>query len=91
MKKVFNISLIFLIGSISSCYKSNAQNSQNYSEQSVYYLVKARANADSETWNTYTAKTINRIRRLQDFSGLRKKVIDGGLSIRKVIRLSTKG
>lgn len=54
MKKNIQYLLCILTIAAFSCPKSVAQTTN-------FHQVKARKNADSETWNTYTAKTIDRL------------------------------
>lgn len=44
-----------------SCQKTDAQIINELPKAVGYYQVKARTNADSPTWNTYIAKTIDRL------------------------------
>ena len=61
MKRLFStLSFLWIVGII-SCQKSDEQIPANTQTNSGYHLVKARPNADSPAWTTYTAKTIDRI------------------------------
>ena len=61
MHKILQTLFIFLLAGSISCKKSDAQIPIVPEPGTGYHLVKARANADSPTWGTYTAKTIDRI------------------------------
>lgn len=60
MKKLPQILLILVIAGIISCKKSDAQ-IPSVQDNAGYHQVKARANAESNNWGTYTAKTIDRL------------------------------
>ena len=62
MKRIHQIFLMFLVIGTLSCKKSKAQvETKIVQPTKSYHQVKARTNADSPTWNTYTAKTIDRL------------------------------
>ncbi|KAA9037774.1 hypothetical protein FW778_16940 [Ginsengibacter hankyongi] len=60
MSKQYNIILVFIFLFGFSWDQSEAQ-IQSGKEIAEYHRVKARANADSKEWKTYTAKTIDKL------------------------------
>ena len=61
MKKLFQTFLIFWMAGIISCKDTEAQVPPVPQTYTGYHQVNARTNADSPTWGTYTAKTIDRL------------------------------
>ncbi len=64
MNKLFQTALIILITGNISCSKSEAKIPVIPvvpEAETGFHMVKARANATSNTWNTYVAKTIDRL------------------------------
>lgn len=61
MKKKLKLYLLFLAGINFACQKSEAQIINETAKVTDYHQVKARANADSQKWNTYIAKTMDRL------------------------------
>jgi hypothetical protein len=67
MNRLFLTTAVFLLAGTLSCSKTDAQVPKdqaipaNATDANGYYLVKARSNATSTTWKTYTAKTIDRL------------------------------
>jgi hypothetical protein len=67
MKVIFKKVLFLLIAINFSCMDLDAQTTkkpegkENPTDDTGYYLVKTRTNANSTTWTTYTAKTIDRL------------------------------
>jgi hypothetical protein len=65
MNKLFQILIILGTVGIISCQKSDAQVPPISENIKDFHQVKARTNADSPNWNTYTAKTIDRLQGFQ--------------------------
>lgn len=65
MHKLLQIFLILTTVGIISCQKSEAQVPPVSEDNTDFHQVKARTNADSPNWNTYTAKTIDRLQGFQ--------------------------
>ena len=61
MKKKLSLYLLFLVGINFSHQKSEAQIINKLPEITDYHQVKARKNADSQKWDFYTAKTIDKL------------------------------
>jgi len=61
MKNLIQTLLVFLMAGIISCKDVEAQVPPIPPTNTGYHQVKARTNADSPTWGTYTAKTIDRL------------------------------
>jgi len=65
--ELFQILLILFLSGNTFSQESDAQSHtvtvvpEDSQTKQAYHLVKARSNADSPTWTTYTAKTIDRI------------------------------
>jgi len=58
MRKLLSVLLVLIATGWISCQKSEAQNEQN---KKGFHQVKARINVDSPNWNTFSAKTIDRL------------------------------
>jgi hypothetical protein len=61
MRQLLQTLLIFLIAGLISMKDSGAQNLLVPENKTIDHQVKARTNASSPTWNTYTAKTIDQL------------------------------